>query len=43
MNEIKYMELASRSIVLPEKLIVPQQVKKFYAFYGTRKYVTVFT
>jgi hypothetical protein len=28
---------------LLEKLIVPQIVKKFLAFYGTRKFITVFT
>jgi len=27
----------------PEKLIVPQLVKKFLAFYGTRRFITAFT
>jgi hypothetical protein len=29
--------------VLPEKLTGPQLVKKFLAFYGTRRFVTAFT
>ena len=29
--------------VLPEKLTVPQAVKKFPAFYGTYKFITAFT
>jgi hypothetical protein len=29
--------------VLLEKLIVTQLVKKFPAFYGTQKFITVFT
>jgi hypothetical protein len=29
--------------VLLEKLIVPQQIKKFPVFYGTRMFITVFT
>jgi hypothetical protein len=29
--------------VLLEKLTVPQLVKKFPAFYGTRKFITAFT
>ena len=28
--------------VIPEKLTVPQLVKKFPAFYGTRRFVTAF-
>jgi hypothetical protein len=28
---------------LPEKLTVPKLVKKFPAFYGTRRFITVFT
>jgi hypothetical protein len=28
---------------LPEKLTVPQLLKKFPAFYGTRRFITVFT
>jgi hypothetical protein len=32
-----------RSRVLPEKLICPQLVKKFPAFYGTRRFITAFT
>ena len=31
------------SIVLLEKLTVPQLVKKFPAFYGTRRFITAFT
>ena len=30
------------SRVLPKKLTVPQQVKKFSAFYGTRMFITAF-
>ena len=29
--------------VLPEKLTGPQLVKKFPAFYGTRRFITAFT
>jgi len=29
--------------VLPEKLTGPQLVKKFHAFYGTQRFITVFT
>jgi hypothetical protein len=29
--------------VLLEKLIVTHLVKKFHAFYGTQKFITVFT
>jgi len=29
--------------VLPEKLIGPQLVKKFPAFYGTRRFIIAFT
>jgi hypothetical protein len=32
-----------RSRVLLEKLTVTQLVKKFPAFYGTRRFITVFT
>jgi hypothetical protein len=31
------------SRVLSEKLVIPQLVKKFSAFYGTRGFITVFT
>jgi len=31
------------SRVLPEKLTVTQLVKKFLVFYGTRRFITVFT
>ena len=31
------------STVLPEKLTVPQPVKKFPTFYGTRRFITAFT
>jgi hypothetical protein len=45
---VLYMELKSnRSTdsmqVLLEKLIVAQPPKKFSAFYGTRRFITVFT
>jgi hypothetical protein len=36
-------ELTPWRTVLPEKLTGPQLVKKFPAFYGTRKFITVFT
>jgi len=35
-------ELIPRSRVLLEKLIVTQLVRKFPAFYGTRRFITVF-
>jgi hypothetical protein len=35
--------LTTWSRVLPEKLTVPQLLKKFPAFYGTRKFITAFT
>jgi hypothetical protein len=31
------------SRVLPEKLTVPQLLKKFPAFYATRRFITVYT
>jgi len=31
------------SRVLLEKLVVTQLVKKYYYFYGTRRFITVFT
>ena len=31
------------STVLPKKLTVPQPVKKFRSFYGTRRFITLFT
>jgi hypothetical protein len=35
--------LTPRSRVLLEKLTVTQLVKKFPSFYGTRRFITVFT
>ena len=35
--------LTACSRVLLEKLTVPQLVKKFPAFYGTRRFITAFT
>ena len=35
--------MSARSRVLVEKLIVPQLVRKFPAFYGTRRFITAFT
>jgi len=37
------VQLTSCSRVLLEKLIVAQLVRKFPAFYGTRRFITVFT
>ena len=34
--------LTSCSTVLPEKLTVPQLLKKFPAFYGTRNFISKF-
>ena len=39
----RYTDCAIPAHVLPEKLIVFQLVKKFPAFYGTRRFCTVFT
>ena len=36
-------ELTPQSRVLPEKRTGPQVVKKFPAFYGTRRFITAFT
>jgi hypothetical protein len=38
-----YLLTYLRSWVLPEKLPIVQPLKKFPAFYGTRKFITVFT
>jgi len=38
----KQTKLNSRSTV-PEKLTIPEQVKKFLDFYGTRRFITAFT
>jgi hypothetical protein len=38
-----YTPLTPWNIVLLEKLIVIQLVKKLLAFYGTRRFFTVFT
>ena len=35
--------ISSWSKVLPEKLAVPQLLKKFPAFYGTIRFITAFT
>jgi hypothetical protein len=35
--------LTSWSRVLPEKLKHPELLKKFPAFYGTRRFITAFT
>ena len=40
---IKYVSITPWNRVLREKLTVPQLVKKFLAFYGTRRFITVFT
>jgi hypothetical protein len=40
---ISSMILTPWSTVLPEKLTGPQLVKKFPAFYGTRRFITVYT
>ena len=37
------MQLTAGSRVLSEKLTVPQLVKNFPAFYGSRKFITIFT
>ena len=39
---VKYILLTLRSTVLPEKLAGFQPVKKFPAFYGTRRFITAF-
>jgi len=36
-------QLAPLNRVLLEKLTVAQLANKFYTFYGTRKFITVFT
>jgi hypothetical protein len=36
-------KLTPRIKVLPEKLTDPQLLKKFSAFYGTRRFITAFT
>jgi hypothetical protein len=42
-EEVRTKDLSTVSRVLPQKLIVTQLVKKFPAFYGTRRFITVFT
>jgi hypothetical protein len=37
------LKLTPWSRVLPEKLTVLQLLKKFPAFYGTRRFITAFT
>jgi hypothetical protein len=38
-----YNKLTPMTTVLLEKLIVAQLVRKFHVFYGTRRFITVFT
>jgi hypothetical protein len=40
---VPHMILDSWSTILFEKLTVAQMVKKFPAFYGTQRFITVFT
>jgi len=40
---LEISKLTPQSRVLLEKLTGPQLVKKFPAFYGTRRFITVFT
>jgi hypothetical protein len=42
-NTVEYLQLTPWSRVLLEKLTGPQLVKKFPAFYGTRRFITTFT
>jgi hypothetical protein len=42
-EQIERMELTPCSKVLPEKLTGPQLLKKFPAFYGTRRLINAFT
>jgi len=37
------VKITAHSTVLPEKLTVPQRIKKFSAFCATRKFITAFT
>jgi len=37
------MALNENRVALLEKLTVPQLIKKFPAFYGTRKFIAAFT
>jgi hypothetical protein len=41
-TELNYL-LTPWSRVLPEKLKRPELLKKFSAFYGTRRFITAFT
>jgi len=41
-EELLYVTPHKRSRALPEKLTVPQLVKKFHAFYGNRSFITAF-
>jgi hypothetical protein len=38
-----YIKLITRSRIFLEKLIVTQLIKKLSAYYGTRRFITVFT
>jgi hypothetical protein len=38
-----YAKLTPRSRIIPEKQNNPELVKKFLAFYGTRRFITAFT
>jgi hypothetical protein len=40
---IKSNYLTTRSTIVPQKLAVPQLIKKFPAFYGTQMFITLFT
>jgi hypothetical protein len=40
---VKDIGLTPWSRVLPEKLKCPELLKKFTAFYGTRRFITVYT
>jgi hypothetical protein len=42
-SEEKCKQKTPRSRVLPEKLKCPKLLKKFSAFYGTRRFITAFT
>jgi hypothetical protein len=42
-HQSSFTELATWSRALPEKLVLAQLVKQFPAFYGIRRFITVFT
>jgi hypothetical protein len=42
-KEERNITLTPWSTVLPEKLKCPKLLKKFPAFYGTRRFITVYT